>query len=282
MKIACDIHVHVWSPSRHLSDQFRKEACEISGRSNCLDLDLDRFDEIFAAVEKVVIFGGRARHCGVQCPNEFVHEFARKNPAKYIPFAGLDPADADFMEDFERCVDDWNFRGVKLLPMYANFDPRDRRLDPLYSACQKRGLPVLYHMGTTFCRWAPLRYTEPMILEEVAERFPDLRMIIAHLGHPWEHQTAVLIRKNPNIYSDISALFYRPWQLFNSLMLMQEYGVTKKLFFGTDHPFTNPAESVQKLREIMKFGEGANFPRLNPVWMEEIFERDSLRILGIG
>lgn len=282
MKVTCDVHVHVWSPSQHLSPRFRQETLEISGRADSLDVALDRFDTLFADVGRVVIFGGRARHSGIDCPNGFIHDFARKNPAKYVPFASIDPADADFMADFEQCVGDWNFRGVKLLPMYANFDPRDRRLDPLYAACQKRGLPVLFHMGTTFCRWAPLRYTEPMILEEVSERFPDLRMIIAHLGHPWEHQTAVLIRKNPNIYADISALFYRPWQLFNSLMLAQEYGVTRKLFFGTDYPFTTPDESVAKLRGIMRFGEGANFPRLNPAWMEEMFERDTLKILGIG
>ena len=65
-------------------------------------------------------------------------------------------------------------------------------------------------------------------------------------------------------------------------MLMQEYGVTRKLLFGTDYPFTTPEESVEKLRAIMKFGEGSNFPRLDPAWMEEVFSRDSLKLLGIG
>ncbi|MBI4025480.1 MAG: amidohydrolase [Verrucomicrobia bacterium] len=282
MNIPCDIHVHIWAASEHLSDSFRNELVQVSGRPDSLNVPLDRFAETFACVRKVVIFGGRAKHVGIACPNEFIHRFAQQHPGKCVPFAAIDPADADFMRDFEQCVGDWNFRGVKLLPMYANFDPRDRRLDPLYAACEKRGLPILYHMGTTFCRWAPLRYTEPMLLEEVSERFPDLRMVIAHLGHPWEHQTAVLIRKNPNIFADISALFYRPWQLYNSLMLMQEYGVTRKLFFGTDYPITTPLESVEKLRRIMGFGEGSNFPRLDPSWMEAVFERDSLKMIGIG
>lgn len=282
MKIVCDIHTHVWSDQEHLSSTFRKELQEISGRPDSLKVPLDRFEEVFASVQKVVIFGGRARHCGIQCPNEFVHQFSKKHPHKCVPFTSVDPADANFMDDFEQCVQDWKFRGVKLLPMYANFDPRDRRLDPLYQACEKRGLPVLFHMGTTFCRWAPLRYTEPMLLEEVSERFPDLRMIIAHFGHPWEHQTAVLIRKNPNIYTDISALFYRPWQLFNSLMLMQEYKVTHKIFFGTDYPFTTPLETAERLRSIAKFGEGTNFPKLDHSWIEEIFARDSLKILNIN
>lgn len=282
MRIGCDIHVHAWKPAEHLSPAFQEEANKVSGRPGCLNAELDRYDEIFEPVDKVVVFGGRAVHCGVHCPNEFIHQFTLRNRSKYIPFAAVDPTERDFMKDFEQCVGDWKFRGVKLLPMYANFDPRDRRLDPLYSACEKLGLPILFHMGTTFVRWAPLRFTEPMLLEEVAERFPDLKMIAAHLGHPWEHQTAVLIRKQPNIYSDVSALFYRPWQLFNSLMLMQEYGVTRKLLFGTDYPFTTPMETVERMRAIAKFGEGTNFPRLNPEWLEEMFQRDTAKLLGIG
>jgi predicted TIM-barrel fold metal-dependent hydrolase len=64
-------------------------------------------------------------------------------------------------------------------------------------------------------------------------------------------------------------------------MLVQEYKVMRKIFFGTDYPFTTPMETVEKLRQIMKFGQGSNFPKLDPSWMEEVFARDSLKLLGI-
>ena len=48
--------------------------------------------------------------------------------------------------------------------------------------------------------------------------FPDLRMIVAHLGHPWEEDLVALIRKAPNVYADISACHYRPWRYWQAMV----------------------------------------------------------------
>jgi uncharacterized protein len=280
MRIACDIHAHVWDAEAHMSAAFRAEAHAVSGRPDAMAADLGRFDEIFGSVDRVVVCGGRALRAGLAVPNDFVLRFAEARAPRCCAFLSVDPCEEGFMDEFDRCLKA-GFLGVKLLPTYAGFDPRDARLDPLYAACERRRLPVLFHMGTTFIRRAPLRFAQPALLEETAEKFPELRMVIAHFGHPWEHETAVLIRKQPNIFTDLSALYYRPWQLFNSLMLMQEYGVMRKVLFGTDWPFTTPADTVDGLRRIARFGEGTNFPRLDPAPIEEIFSRDSLRLLGI-
>jgi predicted TIM-barrel fold metal-dependent hydrolase len=284
--IACDCHVHLWDAKSddHIEPSFRNEAAAVSGRPDGLVVDVATFDETFRNVRKVVVFGGRALHTGLHVPNRSVRDFVRNSAIreKLIPFVALDPNEPGFMEEFEEATGDWKFRGVKLMPMYANFDPRDRRLDPLYAACEKKGLPILFHMGTTFCRDAPLSYAEPMLLEPVALRFRDLKIIAAHLGHPFENQTIVLIRKQPNIYADLSALYYRPWQLFNSLMLAQEYRVTSKLLFGTDYPFTRPDETVERLREIMRFRLGPGLPALDPDWMEAVFARDTAALLNLS
>ena len=52
------------------------------------------------------------------------------------------------------------------------------------------------------------------------------------MGHPWIEDTIVLIRKQPNLFADISALHYRPWQFYNALIAAKEYGVLNKLLFG--------------------------------------------------
>ena len=68
-------------------------------------------------------------------------------------------------------------------------------------------------------------------------KHPEVKIILAHLGHPYEGECVVTIRKHENVFADVSALHYRPWQLYHSLMLAQEYGVWHKLLFGTDFPF---------------------------------------------
>ena len=122
-------------------------------------------------------------------------------------------------------------------PMYAGFDPRDERCAPVYRFCQDRGLPILFHAGTTFIRVAPLGFTRPWLFDEVAIAYPELRMVLAHVGHPFGEECLVVIRKHPHVYADISALYYRPWQFYTMLIAAQEYHVTHKLLFGTDYPF---------------------------------------------
>jgi predicted TIM-barrel fold metal-dependent hydrolase len=56
-----------------------------------------------------------------------------------------------------------------------------------------------------------------------------VKIIMAHLGHPYEGECVATFRKHPNVYADVSALHYRPFQLYHSLMLVQEYGVWNKV-----------------------------------------------------
>ena len=121
-------------------------------------------------------------------------------------------------------------------PTYAGFDPRDSRCDSVYRYCQARGVPILFHVGTTYNRLAPLGLSRPWLWDEVAINYPDLRMVLAHVGHPFCDECLVVIRKHPHVYADIAALFYRPWQFYNMMISAQEYQVTHKLLFGTDYP----------------------------------------------
>jgi hypothetical protein len=107
-------------------------------------------------------------------------------------------------------------------------------------------------------------------------------MVIAHLGHPWINETLVLIRKNRNLYSDISALFYRPWQFYNALVAAMEYGVLDRLLLGSDYPFTTPAQTMDALRQVNKMVEGTNLPRIPEAKLEAMINRDTLDLLGIG
>ena len=173
-------------------------------------------------------------------------------------------------------------RGIKLLPMYAGFRPHDDRLDRLWQYAAKHRLPVLLHTGTTFVAQAPLEFTLPRHLDTVAIRFPDVKIILAHLGHPYEGECVVTIRKHPNVYADISALHYRPFQLYHSLMLVQEYGVWDKLLFGTDYPFTTVNASIDGLRRLNGMLEGTALPRLNEAEIEALIARDSLSLLGLA
>ena len=277
-----DIHSHVWEFPRDFNDNFRQQAKRARGDKE-LDLTV-RYEEYRASCPEdtvTVVFGGKARLSGLWTSDDYVAQCVAAHPEKLIGFLSVDPTQVGWEDEMRDGHERLGLQGIKLLPMYAGFRPDDNLLDPLWRYAQKNGLPVLLHSGTTFVSQAPLECTLPRHVDAVATRFPDLKIILAHLGHPYEGECIVVARKHPNVFTDISALHYRPWQLYNSLMLVQEYGIWHKVLFGTDYPFTTVNATIDGLRQLNRFTEGTGLPRLNEEQIEAMIYRDSLSLLGI-
>src|SRR5690606_19672846 len=129
---------------------------------------------------------------------------------------------------------------------------------------------------------APLECTLPRHVDTVARRFPDVRIIMAHLGHPYEGECIAVIRKHDHVYADISALHYRPFQFYHSLMLVQEYGVWHKLLFGTDYPFTTANATLETLGQLNEMFATSEVGQLRMEAIHEMIHRDTLGILGLA
>src|SRR5689334_12070643 len=113
-------------------------------------------------------------------------------------------------------------------------------------------MPMLIHQGTTFVSQGPLMYANPILLDEIARRYPQLKIVIAHVGHPWTDEAIAVVRKHENVFADISALHPRPWQLYQTLLCAIEYRVHHKLMFGSDYPFFTAQETMEGLRNVNK------------------------------
>jgi predicted TIM-barrel fold metal-dependent hydrolase len=118
-------------------------------------------------------------------------------------------------------------------------------------------------------------------MDQVAIDFPDLKIVLAHMGHPWEGETIAVIRRNANLYADISALYYRPWQFYNSMRLLVEYHSEGKVLFGSDFPFTTTEQSLQGLRGLNAARGQSGLPAVPEAVIEEIINRDALGLLGL-
>lgn len=276
-----NVHAHTWNQRLHMADFFVKEAELSRGRALDLSVDFDALMADSAPFERVIVFGAKARLNGLWVPDAYVAEFVARAPHKLIGFAACDPTQASHMDELRDGIERLGLRGVKMMPMYAGFDPRDPRCDAVYAYCQARGLPILFHTGTTFNRAAPLGFTRPWLWDEVAIRYPELRMVLAHVGHPFCEECLVVIRKHPHVYTDISALFYRPWQFYNMLIAAQEYNVTHKLLFGTDYPFAKSHESIDGLRNANRVTGMSGLPQVTRATIDGILNRDALALLGI-
>lgn len=276
-----NVHAHVWDAGLHIRPSTVREADLSRGRPLDLTVRLDALLAEMAPFERVAVFGLKGRRTGYWVPDEYVADFVRKAPGKLVGFASCDPTQPAHMEELKRAVEGLGLRGLKMGPAYAGFDPRDERCRPVYEYCERRGVPILFHTGTTFNRDAVLGFSRPWLFDEVAGRHPELRMVLAHLGHPFYDECLAVIRKHTHVYADIAALFYRPWQFYNMMVLAQEYGVTHKLFFGTDYPFAGSQESVEGLRNVNAAIGQTSLPRVLEEVIAQVLERDALALLGI-
>ncbi len=277
-----DVHSHAWAQLEHFSGDFIQQAKRArAGVEVNLTVRYAEYRGTAPDDMRTIVFGGKARLSGLWVDDQYVADYVAQDGQRLIGFLSVDPTQDSWEEELRHGHKDLGLRGIKLLPMYAGFRPDDSRLDPLWTYVQKHRLPVLLHTGTTFVAQAPLECTLPRHLDDVAIRYPDVKMILAHLGHPYEGECVAVIRKHPNVYADISALHYRPFQLYNSLMLVQEYGVWDKLLFGTDYPFTTVKSTIDGLHDLNKMTEGTSLPRLESEQIESMIHRDSLSLLGL-
>jgi predicted TIM-barrel fold metal-dependent hydrolase len=277
-----DVHTHVWEHPAHISDGFIEDARITAGNPDLqIAVDLDAHWAAMAPVDRAIVLGFRARHVGVLVPNEYVAAYVGRYPEKLIGFCSVDPQDDDAVDQLEHAVRTLGLRGLKVAPIYQNVPPSDPRFVALMRRAEHLTVPVLIHQGTTFCENVSLELANPVLLQPLALQFPRLRMVIAHLGHPWIAETLVLIRKHRHLYSDISALYYRPWQFYNALVMAMEYGVLDRLLFGTDYPFTTPASTIEALRRVNGMVDGTRLPRIPLDRIEAMIHRDSLGLPGL-
>lgn len=278
-----DIHSHAWSYPEHFSDDFRSQAKRArAGVEVDLTVDYQTYRQSASFADVTVVFGGKAKLSGLWVEDRYVANYVAQDPKRLIGFLSVDPTQPNWQRELHEGHEELGLRGIKLLSMYAGFRPDDERVDPVWKYAEKHRLPVLLHTGTTFIAQAPLECTLPRHLDRVATRFPDVKIVMAHLGHPYEGECVVTARKHPNVFADISALHYRPWQFYNSLMLVQEYGIWDKLLFGTDYPFTTVDATIQGLRRLNEMLDGTALPRLSELQIESVIHRDGLSALGIS
>jgi uncharacterized protein len=213
--------------------------------------------------------------------NDATATFVRAYSERLIGFMSLHPYDANCLDELERCRSELGLKGLKLGANYQNFDPLEPRALAIYERAQKYDLPILFHQGTSPVREAPIRLAHPLLMDEIAIRYPDLKLIMAHMGHPWQAETCVVIRKHPNLYADLSGNFYRPFSFWEQLVKASEWNVLHKVLFATDFPVATVQETIEALRQVNRLVEGTPLPRVPEDAIEQIIHRDALALLGL-
>lgn len=152
--------------------------------------------------------------------------------------------------------------GIKIYAGYFPYFVSDPIYDPIYELAEKYKLPVAVHCGDTQSNRGLLKYSHPLTIDELAVKHPAITFIICHMGVPWVMDTAELIAKNPNVYTDLSGLIAgnrQQVEKIKSTRLYVEYiqqGLVfasqyDKILFGSDWPLVPLAPYVDFIKQLI-------------------------------
>ncbi len=225
-----------------------------------LDKDRQRYGEIMAEVglDAALVMGKSTYHIDFFPEHERLIELGQKDALIY-PIINFDVPLTD--DTHLAAAEEWLSKGLavaaKIYPGYDPFYPHEHpRSLELCAMLDRLGKPLIVHTGDTVTTGGRLRYSMPIHLDELAVRFPSLKIVMAHVGNPFFDEAQAILYKNDNLFADGSGLFLSHGdefvhdtyigELIRRLRYLYAYvDSDEKIHFGGDFPFTSPIHHHQ-------------------------------------
>ena len=284
-----DAHTHAWLPedlvvvhkSRSLLDRKLPEDSPHRW-SLILDGTIESLvsEEVAAGVDRLVILPTASQPERCRALSRWSAQLARENP-RVIPFGSLHPLSEDQDRDMEELLESGP-AGVKLHSLVQRFDPLSPEAFKVYGFLEKNSLPVLMDsMDLTGAvevkpNLRPLLdlaeawhiETGPPQIVEIAERFPNLKIVAAHMGCLYGWDRIEPLYEIDQIYFDLA--FVHPLLSPKQALEIIRAKGPNRIIFGTDAPYRRPGEALEWFYKIP----------LSPVEQARILSENLLEIIG--
>ena len=222
-----------------ISIQSMKTLCNVSGIDKLCLLPLDLFQK------------------GNLGTNEQVSELVHKEPELFIAFASVDPHREDALELIETAFTELGLSGLFLHPSQQKFYPDEEWMYPIYELCIQHNKPIIFHSGMSVRPNTVSKYSHPLRFEEVACKYPDLRICLQHFGWPWIREVCMLLLKYKNVYTDTSLLYFdNPKEFYHQSFGIDigEHWIDRSLrhqvMFASEEPRLEQHRMIEAIRQI--------------------------------
>ena len=187
--------------------------------------------------------------------NEEIAEAAQANSDIMIAFASIDPHKGKLGAiEARRMITDYGVKGFKFHPPMQDFHPYDPVAWPIYEVIAEYGLPAIFHtghsgMGTGMPGGGGVRlkYGQPMLVDDVAADFPDMKIILAHPSWPWTDESLSMALHKANVFIDLSG--WSPKYFPPQIARYANTQLSHKMMFGSDYPLIPPEKWIDAFRE---------------------------------
>jgi uncharacterized protein len=279
---AIDTHVHVEADAHghhSLDDELMDASAKYFKADDNRTPTVDEIAEHYRQRNLAAVVFTVDAHTATGHPalsSEEVIEGAARHDDVLIPFCSVDPHEGADAVARLRDLLAAGARGLKLHPSLQDFLPNDRAHYPLYEVMAEHRLPVVFHTGQTGIgaglpggRGIKLRYSDPMLVDDVAADFPELPIVLAHPSVPWQDSAISMATHKANVMIDLSGWSpkYFPPQLVRAVNGL----LKRKVLFGSDFPVITPD------RWLADFDALEIKPEVRPLVLKE----NATRLLGL-
>jgi predicted TIM-barrel fold metal-dependent hydrolase len=195
--------------------------------------------------------------------NDWIAKFTRGHRDRLVAVGSVNPLhELDVRREIRRVLD-LGIGLVKIHPPHQLFSPNAYRgelwqLAEIYRECEERGVPVMFHTGTSVFPRARNVFADPMPIDDVAIDFPKLRIILAHAGRPLYGETAFfLARRHANVNIEVSGI--PPKSLLRYFPRVEE--IASKVLWGTDWPSPGVTSIRKNIEDFRSLGLGLEVER---------------------
>jgi uncharacterized protein len=255
---AIDFHVHLPTPDwLDGSMDGYVEAAEAYFRSTVERQSLGELADKYRALDVLAVLlawdaetaTGRPR-----VPNETIAAACREYPDAFTGLGSVDPHKPSAVDEVAR-IAELGLRGVKFHPSLQAFAPDDPKYWPVFAACERHGLLALFHTGTSGIgarqpggQGIRIDYAHPLKLDAVAAAHPELTVVAAHFGWPWQMDLIAVALHKTNVYIDISG--WSPKRIPPEVVRELKGRLSGQFLWGSDFPFIAPERCLAELDEL--------------------------------
>lgn len=172
-------------------------------------------------------------------PNSLTREAIEEYPHRITGLVRVNPKDLDAPETIKKAIEEWDFKGVKLNPLFNNFLPDSDTVNPVMDIAARKKVPVLIHCGHP-------PWSLPWSFERLADRYPDITIVMAHMGHGhivYINGALDVAEDYPNILVDTAGMTMHT----KIKETVNRLGIDR-VMYGSDTPLGHPGWEIPKVK----------------------------------
>ncbi len=198
-----------------------------------------------ANVEKGILYSidaKRVHNCEMP-GNDLIYELVKEHQDLFMGIGSIDPLSENALSELEKLYSKYEFLGVFLSPAYQEFNPLDSRLFKVYELLEDSRMLLVFHTGLPWNNKLPMKWSNPLIVDDIARKYNKLIIVLTHMGWPWLDDLYAVMFRNRNVYAITSGVYTgSPFEHMRTILVegyrkrVTERFLSERLLFGSEFP----------------------------------------------